>query len=123
MITNICLLLEALSVVLCVHYLYGEKFKLDIATVSYLSIYMIIVVGINYYNVPKIYTMITYPIMFLYCGVRFGFKIKAMIVNNILFMVIVVGIQFIVSSVCSIIYKVEFFENIMLLVVNCITLW
>lgn len=121
MITNICLLLEALSVVLCVHYLYGEKFKLDIATVSYLSIYMIIVVGINYYNLPQIYTMITYPIMFLYCGVRFGFKIKAMIVNNMLFLAITGGIQFIVLSVCSIIYKIESFENIMLLVVNCIT--
>lgn len=121
MITNICLLLEALSIVLCVHYLYGEKFRLDIATVSYLSVYMIIVVGINYYNLPQIYTMITYPIMFLYCGVRFGFKIKAMIVNNMLFLAITGGIQFIVLSVCSIIYKIESFENIMLLVVNCIT--
>lgn len=121
MITNICLLLEALSIALCLHYLYGEKFKLDIKTLSYLSIYMIIMTTINYYGLPKTYTIIIYPVIFLYCGMRFGFKIKSMIVNNILYMVIDVGIQFIVSFVCSIIYKIEFFENTMLLVVNCIT--
>lgn len=121
MITNICLLLEALSIALCLHYLYGEKFKLDIKTLSYLSIYMIIMTAINYYSLPQAYTMIIYPVIFLYCGVRFGFKIKAMIVNNMLFLAITGGIQFIVSSVYSITYKVELFENTMLLVVNCIT--
>lgn len=121
MITNICLLLEALSIALCLHYLYGEKFKLDIKTLSYLSIYMIIMTTINYYGLPKTYTIIIYPVIFLYCGVRFGFKIRSLIINNILYLAILSGIQFIVSSVYSIIYKIEFFENIMLLAVNCIT--
>lgn len=121
MITNICLLLEALSIALCLHYLYGEKFKPDIKTLSYLSIYMIIMTAINYYSLPQAYTMIIYPVIFLYCGIRFGFKIRALIVNNMLFLAITGGIQFIVLSVCSIIYKIESFENIMLLVVNCIT--
>lgn len=121
MITNICLLLEALSIALCLHYLYGEKFKPDIKTLSYLSIYMIIMTAINYYGMPKTYTVIIYPVIFLYCGVRFGFKIRELIINTVLYMVIVIGIQFVVSSICSMIYKIEFFQNTMLLIVNCMT--
>lgn len=121
MITNICLLLEALSIALCLHYLYGEKFKLDIKTLSYLSIYMIIMTAINYYGMPKTYTVIIYPVIFLYCGVRFGFKIRELLINTVLYMVIVIGIQFVVSSIYSMIYKIEFFQNTMLLIVNCMT--
>ena len=47
-ITNVCLLLEALSIVICLHHLYGEKFRLDIATVCYLSIDMISMAAVNY---------------------------------------------------------------------------
>ncbi len=83
MIGNICLLLEEFSVLLCIHYLYGIKFKLDIKTTSYLTIYMIIMVIINHYNFPKAYTIVTYPLIFLYCGIKFKFRIKEIIVNNI----------------------------------------
>lgn len=121
MITNICLLLEALSIALCLHYLYDEKFKLDIKTLSYLSIYMIIMTTINYYSLPKTYTMIIYPVIFLYCGMRFGFEIRALIINNILYLAIVSAIQFMVLSAYCIIYKVNLVENTMLLVVNCVT--
>lgn len=118
MITNICLLLEALSIALCIHYLYGEKFKLDIATVSYLSIYMIIMTGINYYNLPQLYTMIIYPIIFIYSGMRFGLKIRALIINTILYLAIIGGIQIIATWVCYFIFQVQSFSNIGLLIVN-----
>ncbi len=39
MITNVCLLLEMLSIVLCLHRLYGEKFRFDIVTVSFVCVY------------------------------------------------------------------------------------
>ena len=32
-ITNVCLLLEALSIVICLHHLYGEKFRLDLSLI------------------------------------------------------------------------------------------
>ncbi len=78
-VTNVCLLLEALSIVICLHHLYGEKFRLDIATVSFLSIDMIIMTAINYFGLPKTYTMVIYPVIILYCGVRFGFRIKSLV--------------------------------------------
>ena len=97
MITNICLLLEIMSIVLCVHRLYGEKFRLDIVTASFLTIYMIIMTAINYYKLPNVYTMIIYPIMFLYCGIRFGFHIKIIIINNLLYLAIIGGLQIAVT--------------------------
>ena len=97
-ITNVCLLLEALSIVICLHHLYGEKFRLDIATVSFLSIDMIIMTAINYFGLPKTYTMVIYPVIILYCGVRFGFEIKKIAVNFILCIILVGGLQLLIAT-------------------------
>lgn len=94
-IQNVCLLLEALSIVFCLHHLYGEKFKLDIATVSYLSIHMIVMTAINYLGLPRTYTMIMHLFFIVYCGIRFGFKWKEMIANIVLCIILVGGLQII----------------------------
>lgn len=96
MIERICLLLEALSVVICLHHLYGEKFRLDIYTVILFSMDMIIMTTIDYYGLPKIYSLVIYLIIILYCGIKFGFNWKELIINNILYMVLVGGIQIII---------------------------
>lgn len=117
-ITNVCLLLEALSIVICLHHLYGEKFRLDIATVSFLSIDMIIMTAINYFGLPKTYTMVIYPVIILYCGVRFGFQWKDMILN-IVFSVVFIGVnQIIVMLVFYYGWDMEKFVDISLLLAN-----
>ncbi|GFI16809.1 sensor histidine kinase DcuS [Lachnospiraceae bacterium] len=122
MITNICLLLEILSVLLCVHCLYGERVKLDIITTSFLTVYMIIMTAINYYGLPKVFTMLVYPVVATYCGIRFGLRIKALIINNILYMVIISGTQLTVLVVYGQAFgKIEIFSNMELFIVNCIT--
>lgn len=117
---RICLVLEALSIVVCLHRLYGQRFKFDIVTLGFLTINMIIMTIINYYELPKIYTMIIYPIIALYCGIRFGFKIRALIINNILYLVLVGGIQVAVAMLYGRIFKVLFFTDMDLLIVNSI---
>lgn len=118
MITNICLLLEIMSIVLCVHRLYGEKFRLDIVTASFLTIYMIIMTAINYYKLPNVYTMIIYPIMFLYCGIRFGFHIKIIIINNLLYLAIIGGLQIAVTVPYYYVLGIQLFGKKDLLVIN-----
>lgn len=120
MITNICLLLEALSVVLCVHYLYGEKFKLDIVTVSFLAIDMIMMQAIDYYNLPRELSLLIYPIIAVYCGIKFGFKIREVIVNNILYLAIISSVQLIALLLYFLIFRVQLFEDMKLLGVNSI---
>ncbi len=117
---RICLVLEALSIVVCLHRLYGRKFKFDIVTLCFLTINMIIMTTINYYELPKIYTMIIYPIIVLYCGIKFGFKIRAMIINNILYLVLIGGIQIAVSMCYGYIFHILFFTNLDLLIINFI---
>lgn len=120
MVTNICLLLEALSIIYCLHCLYGEKFKLDIATTSFLAIDMIIMTIINYYELSKVYTMIIYPIIVIYCGVRFRFKLKEMITNVVICIIIVGSVQMFVMGSWNFILNIETFSDFHLLTVNCI---
>ncbi len=119
MVTNICLLLEALSIVLCLHYLYDEKFKLDIETTSLLAINMILMTAINYYGLPKIYSLTIYPIIGIYCGIKFGFKLREIIINVTLCIIIVGVIQMIVSLPFYYFLNVQLLSNYRLLFVNC----
>lgn len=118
MITNICLLLEVLSIVFCLHHLYGEKVKLDIETISYLSIHMITMATINYYGLPQIYTLVTYPFIFVYGGIKFGFKLKTLIINNILNIAITSSIQFIVLFLYYLTFKIQVLDSIRALIVS-----
>lgn len=120
MVTNICLLLEALSIVICLHHLYGEKFKLDIETISFLSIDMILMTSIDYYGIPKMCSLIIYPIIVLYCGREFGFRLKSLVVNLVLCIVLVGGIQMLVALPFHYIMNIGLFSNVKLLLVNCI---
>ncbi len=96
MIERIHLLLEGLSVLICLHHLYGKKFRLDILTVTLITIDIIIMTTINYYNLSKIYSVIIYPLIIIYCGFKFGFRWREIIINNILFLIIIGGSQLII---------------------------
>lgn len=117
-ITNVCLLLEALSIVICLHHLYGEKFRLDIATISFLSIDMIFMVAINYFELPSVYTMIIYPFIFIYCGIRFGFDIRKLFVNFLLCIIVVGLIQFIVMICGTFVFKNKVLGEVQLLIID-----
>ncbi len=119
MITNICLLLEVLTIVFCVHALYGEKFRLDISTVSFLATYMIILTMVNYYGLPQQYTLIMYPIMFLYCRVRFKLKNAYILINMVFCVIIVASIQMLAALPFSLILGISWFRNLNLLFINC----
>lgn len=121
-IKNVCLLLEALSIVICLHRLYGEKFMLDITTVIFLSVDMIIMVTINIWDIPRIQTMIIYPIIILYCGVRFGFKVKKMAVNIIVSIVLVGALQLIVAFVICYLLRLHWVTDVELIIVGCVSL-
>ena len=112
MITNVCLLLEMLSIVLCLHRLYGEKFRFDIVTVSFLSVYMIIMTAINYYGLPKVYTMVMYALVSLYCGKRFNFNIKTIVINHVLSLIVTGSIQMFVLLFYYFIFDVQAFNSI-----------
>lgn len=120
-IKNVCLLLEALSILICLHHLYGEKFKLDIVTVSYLSIHMILLMVINYFELPTTYTMIMYLTIATYCGIKFGFNLKEIVVNMVLCVILVGGLQMVMAFIFSHLWNTGLFADMKLLLMNCIT--
>lgn len=124
MIERSYLLIEALSVIICLHYLYGEKFRLDIYTVSFFSLDMIIMTAILYFELPKACSMIIYPIIILFCRIKFSFNWKEIIINNILYMIIVGGIQLVITICYVSVFNMLFFNALMfgskeLLIINC----
>lgn len=119
-IKNVCLLLEMLSITMCLHQLYGEKYRLDIATVSLLAIDMIMMQTISYLGLPYVVSVLIYPIIAIYCGVKFGFKLKTIIINVLLCVIIVGGIQMIGMASVYCLYKTQFFSNYKLLLSNSI---
>lgn len=120
-IKNVCLLLEALSIVICLHHLYGEKFKLDIATISYLSIHMIVMVAINDLGLPKTYTMIMHLFFVAYCGIRFGFHIKKLAMNIVLCIILIGLLQISIGLVLSYFLNTTKVGNLSVFITNCIT--
>lgn len=120
-VENICLLLEALSVIFCLHYLYGEKLKLDIATVSLLAVDMIMMQIIDYLRISSVISILIYPIIAIYCGVKFGFKWKQILANIVLCVILVGGLQIIDSFILSFFWKTTAFADMKLVLVNGVT--
>ncbi len=118
---RICLVLEALSIVVCLHRLYGQRFKFDIVTLCFLTLDMVMMQAIDYYKLPSILSMFIYPVIALYCGIEFGFKLREIIINNILYLVIVGGIQLIISMGYGCIFNINIFNQMELLIFSCIT--
>lgn len=121
-IKNVCLLLEVLSFVICLHRLYGEKFKLDITVVSLLAVDMIMMQAIDYYRLPSIVSVVMYFIIAVYCGAKFGFNIKELITNMVLCVIIIGGIQMLEMLVGHHLYGMESFSYNNSIIPNSVTL-
>ena len=119
-IKNVCLFLEALSIVICLHHLYGEKFRLDIATISFFAVDMIMMQAIDYLELSSTVSILIYPIIVVYCGIKFGFKLKEMIVNILLSIILVGGIQASVMFCFSHFFESVWFGGIKLLLANSV---
>lgn len=84
---------EALSVVFCLHYLYGEEIHFDLPTLCFIIIDVIWMEIIHFWPLKSVWTILIYPIAALYCRLKFGSDIKAVFVNNILYMIMISIIQ------------------------------
>ncbi|MEY8322943.1 GHKL domain-containing protein [Lachnospiraceae bacterium 54-11] len=99
MVDRICVVLEALSIAVCLHRLYGKKFRFDIATVSLMTIEMIMMQAIDYFGWPSILSALFAPVILVYCLFEFGCDLKALIINNVLNSIIICVLQIIVMMI------------------------
>ncbi len=93
MVDRICVVLEALSIAVCLHRLYGKKFRFDIATVSLMTIEMIMMQAIDYFNLSSKLSVWFTPVIWIYCVIEFRSDLKNLIINNILNSIIICVLQ------------------------------
>lgn len=122
MVDRICVVLEALSIAVCLHRLYGKKFRFDIATVSLMTIEMIMMQAIDYFGWPKELSMLFYPIIAGYCVIEFGFDLKELIINNVLNAIIICILQIMVMVIFYVFEIQQMIVGFKLLISNCIIL-
>ena len=86
-------LFEALSVVFCLHYLYGEKPHFEIKSACFIIIYVVWMSTGQLFQFKQSWSLIMYPIVALYCWIKFEHDLKTLVINNILYITILSGIQ------------------------------
>lgn len=93
MMAGLCVLFEVLSVIFCLHYLYGEKIRFDMVTLCFAVPYYLWMMLANYSYINAVWSLMSYAIIFLYCGKKFGWKFKIILINNILYVIILGVLQ------------------------------
>lgn len=93
MMVSLGILFEVLSILLCLHYLYGERVRLDKLTVAFVMIHYLWLLLANNEYINNVWTLMIYPIIMLYCGKRFCRKFKVVLINSILCAIIMSMLQ------------------------------
>jgi len=120
MIVSFYLLFEVLTIVCCLHYLYGEKIRPDKYTI------LLLIVDVGFMHLIKILnwdagiSMLIYPIIAIYCAFKFGLNYKAIFINNILYLVIMSVLQFATMLILVAIFRMQNIYEKELLAINII---
>ena len=93
MIGRIGFLLEILATLLCIHTLYGKKFRLDIKNIIAIAADIIFLQLIDEGKLASEMSMLAYLVVLCYCIAEFGVNKRELIVNNILCMTILTILQ------------------------------
>lgn len=113
-------LLEALSMIFCLHYFYGEKMNFDKTIIAYLLIDIPIIVMMNELHLQSKWSLIMLPLIILYSGIKFGFQLKKLIINNILQIIFVSGLQALIMMIYSTITNNQKLQPLDVLIVNAV---
>lgn len=117
MIEQIYLLFEICAYLIIVNDLHGKKFKVDLLAVIVISVEVIIFQLTNQTILPNIFRIIPYTGLFIYMYVEFSTTIKKMVVNMLIAMSIVGGLQILFCPFFAVLKD----EDISVLVINILT--
>lgn len=95
MMLHIALVAEILATVICIHCIYGRRFKLDISTIGLVLSVLVILELINWYRLNGILSCSIYIALFIYCRNKFKHSIIDTIISILLYIIILTSIQFI----------------------------
>ena len=113
---------EAIAVLL-LHTLYGKKICWNIYSIAFVVIDYILMLATNLFGVSQNLSVMIYPLLAIYCFVQFKSKIQEIIVNIVLAVIMLLGIQLIPLLVFGILGELLIgYENVAIVISNLIIL-
>lgn len=94
MLVKVILFLEVISIMLCIHQVYGHKIKIDILSIFNVILIVIWLDIVNRYDLNSIYTFVTHGLFLTYCLIRFKKGICETLVSMELSFALVSVVQF-----------------------------
>lgn len=112
--------LEILSIIYCLHYLYNEKVCFEIQTIVYIIVEVIAIVIIYIFHLKNTWSFLMFPILLIYSGLKFGFKFRTLIINNILAILTISVLQVVIMVLYSKLFHVQKMEEVDSLIINAL---
>ena len=114
---------EAIAVLLLLHTLYGKKICWNIYSIAFVVIDYILMLATKLFGVNQNLSVMIYPLLAIYCFVQFKSKIQEIIVNIVLAVIMLLGIQLIPLLVFGILGELLIgYENVAIVISNLIIL-
>ena len=104
-------LFEILSVIFCLHYLYGERLHLDAVTVCFVLSDVIWMSGIYYLKLGQNWSLMMYLAVVLYCRARFRSSMRSILIDNILTIAVIGILQTTIMVLFRVLLKIEELEG------------
>lgn len=107
MFTLISLLIEELSIIVCIHRIFGKKIRLDRRTISLIISQVCILSMVNYLSLGKIIAGFTFVFIFIYCKIKFKVTFATCVGGAFFLGVIMTALQFI----CLLLTNIIVYDN------------
>lgn len=110
MYSRIYTLLEILNIILCLHFLYGKKIRVNIGTVLIICADALVFEVIARYETQSMVYVLMYALIFAYTVSEFGIHIREAVLSNILYFVIL-GIIELFVNLPLVLLRVDMFPD------------
>lgn len=111
MMTSIYNLLEILSILLLFSYFFNKKFRLDIATIILISADIILMQAVTSFSLPRQLTLLSYIFLVSYCIYEYGFNLRKIIINILLFVITIASLQYVVMLIYTNLFHVTLIDE------------
>lgn len=105
MIRLLIYIIEIISVLKCIHCVYGEKQKVNMGYLLTVILLMGTMIIANQYSIAIEGTFIMYSILAIYCILTFKRTAKTLIINTVLYMIVQTIIQLVFSGLVMVMYN------------------
>lgn len=120
MISIVYQFVEILTIIICLHYLYGKKLALDKGTCLFIVFYLSTCQMILKYDLPRIASLCMYPVLGGYCFWKFRSTFRKSVINIVMCLILVSAFQLL--FIFPVIVRIDELRDFVIFMVNVLTL-